>query len=136
MSELDFTLELNSEQLPKTAEYDLYSEAESRLKTLAQDHDDLRGAAINIRRPASRESAHLYEVTVVVYGRPDNTAATQEETSPELALKEALDSIERQVRERRKRLKDRWKQPGNLPVEQEVIDVIAAEDGSEEENPG
>lgn len=127
MNELDFTLELNSEDLPKTAEYDLFAEAEERLKSLAANHTDMTGAAINLRRPASGETAFLHEVTVVIYGRPNHIAATETDATPDQALKGALDAVERQVRERRKKLKQHWKQPGNLPVEQEIGEVYAAE---------
>ncbi len=134
MDELDFTLELNSENLNKEAEYDLYTEAEERLRTLAAAHDDMTGAAINVRRPASGESAYLHEVTVVVYSRPEHIAATEKDSSPMIALKGALDAVERQVRKRREKLKERWKQPGNLPIEQEIVETALAEgDVTEEE---
>lgn len=127
MNELAFTLELNSEDLPKTAEYELYTEAEERLRSLAANHSDMTGAAISIRRPTAGEAAFLHEVTVVVYGRPDHIAATEKEATPHQALRGALDAVERQIRERRKKLKQRWKQPGNLPVEKEIVEVVAAE---------
>ena len=127
MNELDFTMELNSENLTKETEYTLFTEAEARLKELADGHTDLTGAAINIRQPASGETPPLHEVTVVVYGRPDHIAATQKETNPQLALSSALDAAERQIRERREKLQKRWEQPGNLPVEQEIREVIEAE---------
>ena len=127
MDELDFTLELNSEDLNKTAEYDLYTQAEERLLELAGDHKDMTGAAINVRRPASGESAFLHEVTVVIYSRPEHIAATEKDSSPAMALKGALDAAERQVRKRREKLKERWKQPGNLPIEQEIGEAYLAE---------
>lgn len=127
MNELDFTLELNSEHLTKKIEYALFAKAETKLKELARGHTDLTGAAINIREPASGETPPLHEVTVVVYSRPDHIAATQKETNPQLALSGALVAAERQIRERREKLKKRWEQPGNLPVEQEIREVIEAE---------
>lgn len=135
MNELDFTLELNSEHLSKQVEYDLFSESETRLKQVAEGHNDLTGAAINIRRPAASETT-LHEVTVVVYGRPHHIAATQKSDNPHLALKAALDAAERQIRERRKKLKNRWKQPGNLPIEQEIKEVIASEEATASEAEG
>ncbi|MBK8904194.1 MAG: HPF/RaiA family ribosome-associated protein [Anaerolineaceae bacterium] len=128
MDELEFTLELNSEDLPKAAEYKLYAQAEERLRSLAADHNDMVGAAINVRRPASGQSAFLHEVTVVIYGRPEHIAATEKNASPEQALKGALDAAERQVRKRRKKLKERWKRPGNHPVEQEIGETYIAEE--------
>ena len=129
MNEIDFTLELNSDDLPKTAEYKLFTEAEERLHRLAVGHTDLTGAAINVRRPTASESAFLHEVTVVIYGRPHHIAASEKDSNPYQALKGALDAAERQVRERRKKLKQLWKQPGNLPPEQEIGEVVAAESG-------
>ena len=82
MSELDFTLELTSEHLHKTTEYDLFVEAETRLKHLAEGHTDLIGAAVNISRPSSGEAVPLHGVTVVVYSRPKHIAATKKETDP------------------------------------------------------
>ncbi|MEZ4592566.1 MAG: HPF/RaiA family ribosome-associated protein [Chloroflexota bacterium] len=134
MNELDFILELNSANLPKTAEYNLYTQAEARLRELAGDHRDMTGAAINVRRPASGETAYLHEVTVVIYIRPEQIAATEKDSSPEMALKGALDAAERQVRQRRAKLKERWKRPSNLPTKQEIQKTMLAtgEDTDEE----
>ncbi|MCB8983491.1 MAG: HPF/RaiA family ribosome-associated protein [Ardenticatenaceae bacterium] len=133
MNELDFTLELNSEDLNKETEYDLFTTAESFLKQLAADHDDMVGAAINIRRPAHGETTYLYEVTVVVYSRPEHIAATDKASDPQLALDNALDAAARQIRQRREKLKKRWERPGNEPVDQEVIEVMAAEETNPDE---
>lgn len=126
LNELDFTLELNTDDLAKKVEYDLFTEAETSLKKLAHGHSDMTGAAINVRQPAPG----TYEVTVVVYSRPEHVAATQKEANPFLALNEALTAVSRQIRERREKLKKRWEQPGNLPVEQEITEVVAAETGN------
>jgi ribosome-associated translation inhibitor RaiA len=134
MNELEFTLVLNSEDLPKKTEYNLFTEADERLKSLAANHTDMTGAAINLRRPASGETSFLHEVTVVIYGRPHHIAATEKDASPEQALKGALDAAERQIRERRKKLKQPWKQPGNLPVEQEIGEVYLAESQTSDDN--
>jgi ribosome-associated translation inhibitor RaiA len=134
MDELDFTLELNSEDLNKTAEYDLYTQAEERLRELAANHKDMTGAAINVRRPASGETASLHEVTVVIYSRPEHIAATEKDSSPAMALKGALDAAERQIRKRREKLKERWKQPGNLPIEQEIVETQLSEGEDTEED--
>jgi ribosome-associated translation inhibitor RaiA len=123
LNELDFTMELNSDDLAKEVEYDLFTKAETSLKKLAEGHSDMTGAAINVRQLAPGN----YETTVVVYSRPEHVAAAKKEADPYLALDEALTAVERQIRERRKKLKKRWEQPGNLPVEQEVTEVVAAE---------
>lgn len=123
LNELDFTLELNSDDLAKEVEYDLFATAETSLKKLADGHSDMTGAAINVRHPAPG----VYEVTVVVYSRPEHVAATKKEVDPYLALHETLTAVTRQIRERREKLKKHWEQPGNLPVEKEITEVVAAE---------
>jgi ribosome-associated translation inhibitor RaiA len=132
MNELDFTLELNSEHLSKNSEYELFTVAETRLKKLAEGHNDMVGAAINLRQPASGETAPLHEATVVVYTRPEHIAASQKESNPQLALKRALDAVERQIREKREKLKNRWQQPGNLPVEKEIGEVVTSQPAEHE----
>ncbi len=134
LNELDFTLELNSENLSKQTEYDLFTEAEDYLRDLAANHDDLRGAAINIRQPAHGATPFLYEVTVALYSRPEQLAATQKDADPQLALKGALDAVGRQVRERREKLKKTWEQPGSQPVDQEIAEVVAAENANPNES--
>ena len=86
VQELDFTIELNAEGLSDRLESEMFAEADSRLRELAGDHDDLTGAAINIRRPAKTETSFLYEVTVVVYSRLEEIVATTKEADPRLAL--------------------------------------------------
>lgn len=135
VQELDFTIELNAEGLSGRLEAQIFAEADGRLRELAGDHDDLTGAAINIRQPAKTETSFLHEVTVVVYSRPEQIAATTKEADPVIALNDSLSAVERQVREKRDKLRDRWKRPGNDPVSAEILDVEAAEAGPEESWP-
>lgn len=128
MNELDFTIEFNSEDLYETTEAAMFQEADGRLRQLVKGHTDLRGAAVNIRHPA----AAVYEATVVVYGRPDQLSATEKDDDPATALKGALRAVERQVRQRREKMKRTWEKPGNDPVSQEVIEVMLAESQPEE----
>lgn len=124
--ELDFTIEFNS-PLSSEAEAALFDTADSRLRKLTKGHDDLVGAAVNIREPAKGESGYLYEATAVVYGRPEHVAATEKNEDIALALKGALDGVERQVRERREKLSKRWERPGRGPTMQEIQEVVNAE---------
>ncbi|MFN2138031.1 MAG: hypothetical protein ACK2UK_18895 [Candidatus Promineifilaceae bacterium] len=131
MNELDFTIEMNSESLNDRVESELFIEADERLRQLASGHNDLTGAAINIRRPAKTKTSFLYEITVAVYARPEQIAATAKEGDPKIALKQALSAVERQVRDKRAKLRKSWERPGNDPVTQEVIAVTAAEEVEE-----
>lgn len=127
MTELDFTIEFNGEGLGESEEAAMFAEADTRLRELAGDHRDMTGAAINVREPAQGADGFLYEATVAVYIRPEQLAASKINKDPMMALKDALDAVERQVREKRARLRRRWERPGNDPVSMEVEEIIAAE---------
>ncbi|MGD2048794.1 MAG: hypothetical protein PVH03_04840 [Chloroflexota bacterium] len=128
MEELDFTIEFNSQGLSDQLEDQMFAEADSRLRELAGDHNDMTGAAINVRRPAKTETSFIYEVTVVVYARPKHIAATEKEDDPVIALKNSLNAVERQVRTKREKLREHWEQPGSDPITQDVIDVLTGEE--------
>jgi ribosome-associated translation inhibitor RaiA len=112
VDEPDFTIEFKADGLNEVTEADLFAEAENRLRKLTKGHTDIIGAAVNITKPAQAETAFIFEATVVVYGRPDHTAATEKGDNPTIALKGALDAVERQVRSRREKLGKPWEQPG------------------------
>ena len=121
MNKLDFTLELKSQDLPKKIEYALFAKADDRLQRLREDHTDMTGAVVTVHALGHAETLYLYEVTVVVYGRPAHVVATQKEESPMTALIEALNAVERQIRQRREKLSKPWEQLGNLPVEEQEM---------------
>jgi hypothetical protein len=110
---LDFTFEFHTgiPDLRDAFESELRAEAERQLLALAEGHTDLVGASVVLEQPAQAESAYLYQARVVVYGRPDQIAAVEKDETLEGALRGALDAVERQVRERREKLAERWKQP-------------------------
>jgi hypothetical protein len=113
MQESDFTFEFHTEipNIGDQFENRLRAQAERQLLALAEGHTDLTGASIALEKPAVAESAYLYEARVVVYARPDHVAAVEKDETIEGALSGALDAVERQVRERREKLAERWKQP-------------------------
>jgi ribosome-associated translation inhibitor RaiA len=88
------------------------SEIEKQLRELAKDHTDLMGAHVTVSELAHCASPFIYEATIVAYVRRENLAAKEKSDTIEGAVKGALDSIKRQVRERRERLRTRWKHPG------------------------
>lgn len=127
MDELDFTIEFNSDLENKAYEGELLTRAETRLRDLARGHSDIIGAAVTIRRPAKKETAPLHEATVVAYVRPENIVGKDKQDNPEGALKGALDAVEKQIRKKRAKLRESWKQPQNDPVTKEVIELTAAD---------
>lgn len=132
MNELDFTIEFNSDLTDKTFEGALMGQAESHLRELVGEHNDLTGAAVTVREQAAGQTP-IYEATVVAYVRPENIAAKEKDDSPQAALQGALDAVERQIREKRERLREHWEQPQNDPVTQEMVEVVAAQEQVEEE---
>jgi ribosome-associated translation inhibitor RaiA len=127
VNELDFTIEFNSDLDDTSFEEELFLEADSRLQTLAKGHSDITGAAVTVRRPAVAETPPLHEATVVAYVRPNNMVGKEKQESAVGALKAALDAVERQIREKRDKLKESWKQPQSDPVAQELLNVEVSE---------
>jgi hypothetical protein len=113
MEELDFTLEFHAEIPDLTAdqERELFIQAEDRLKALAEGHSDLIGGSVVLEQPARAESSYIYRARVIAYCRPDRIVAVEKDNTLQGALRGALHAVERQVRERREKLSERWKQP-------------------------
>lgn len=127
MNELDFTIEFNSDLDDASFEEELFLEADSRLRALAKGHDDITGAAVTVRKPIGAQTPPLHQATVVTYVRPNNIVGKEKQESVVGALKGALDAVERQIREKRDKLKESWKRPQSDPVAQEVLKVEASE---------
>jgi len=106
---VDFDFEFFSEI--EGLDVDLIAEAEKRLREMASGHDDMIGASVAMEELTGEETSRLYQARVVAYIRPENIAAVEKNTTPEGTLRGALDALERQVREKRERLRERWQQP-------------------------
>jgi ribosome-associated translation inhibitor RaiA len=105
MDEANFPVEFNNEiDDVKKSENEFYTLAVDRLSKLAEDHQDISGAVVNFKQPAQeRNKAHIYEITIVVYMGSEHIAATEKSEQFRATLDGALDAVERQVRERRRR---------------------------------
>jgi ribosome-associated translation inhibitor RaiA len=97
--------------LPERVEAEMYTEAEGRLRALMEGHTDIVDASVAVEELTGDTTPHLYEVRVVVYIRPEDIVAVEKHETAQGALKGALDAIERQVRERRAKLREIWKRP-------------------------
>lgn len=82
----------------------LYDEVERRLLELRGDHDDMTGATVTIRH-ANQGTESGIEVTITVSISPDTVSVTSTAPEADIAVKSALDSIARKVREQRDRLR-------------------------------
>lgn len=107
MEMLDLPIEFHAEVDQATDQ--LEREAEDRLLELSKGHSDMTGASILIERQAHGETPRLYRARVTVYVRPKNLNAQEKNENMHLALKSALDAIERQVRKNRAKRKETWK---------------------------
>ncbi|MBN1249239.1 MAG: hypothetical protein JXC32_16390 [Anaerolineae bacterium] len=109
MSQTDFSFEFLSE-IEQPAE-PLRVEAEQRLRALTGDHSDIIGASVAIEELTAAETPHAFQTRIVVYMRPSNVVAVEKAPDAITSLQQTLNIVERQVREKRRRLRERWKQP-------------------------
>jgi ribosomal subunit interface protein len=107
MTLLNLPIEFHAEVKGPTDE--LQREAEKRLLELSEGHSDMTGASISIDRQAHGETPHLYRSRVTVYVRPKNIHAQEKHESMSIALKGALDAVERQIRKKREKRGETWK---------------------------
>ncbi len=90
----------------------LRQEAEDRLRKLAKGHTDLTGAAVALElEDKAANTPYLIRARVVVYTRPEYIAGVEKADTPTAALSGALSAVERQVRAKREKLREDWKQP-------------------------
>ena len=109
-TELDF--EFYSEDLATPdLEQELWAEAWDRVQDLAGDRDDMIGASAAVERVEGRETPHVYKARVVAFIKPSNIVVNKKAEQPMAALQEALDSLERRVRELREKHGEPWKKP-------------------------
>lgn len=109
MENPNFDFEFYSE-LPNLSD-DLRLKVQNRLKKLAGGKRDMTGASVAIEPIAHGETPHFYQARIVAYIKPENIVAVEKGENVEVALKGALDAVERQVRSRREKFGEPWKRP-------------------------
>ncbi len=109
MAEVNFSYEFYT-KIPDPND-EMRDMAESRLRALTEGHDDVTGAAVSMSELTHEETPNYFQARVVVYVRPTNIVAIEKDQSPLTALKNAISATERQVREKREKLRQQWKQP-------------------------
>ena len=102
MGSSDFYIDYNIEVDEVGAEFK--RETEQRLNELASKHNDIVGAAVALEKTVDTQSYDLFRVRIVLYKRPQDIVVTQEDEEPMLTLREALQTIEEQVRSSRDKL--------------------------------
>jgi ribosome-associated translation inhibitor RaiA len=102
MGSSDFYIDYNIEVSDVGDEFK--RETEQRLRELASSHSDMIGAAVALEKIADTETYDLYRVRIVVYKRPQDIAITKQDADPMVTLRDALDTLEEQVRASREKL--------------------------------
>ncbi|HEX5836894.1 MAG TPA: HPF/RaiA family ribosome-associated protein [Anaerolineales bacterium] len=102
MGSSDFYIDYNIEVSDAGEEFK--RETEQRLHELAGSHTDMVGAAVALEKTVDTQSYDVYRVRIVVYMRPQDIAVSKEESGPMVALREALDTLETQIRTAREKL--------------------------------
>jgi ribosome-associated translation inhibitor RaiA len=82
-------------------------ETEQRLQELASTHADMVGAAVSLEKVADTTTYDVHRVRIVVYKRPKDIVVAKEDADAMVALRDALDTLEKQVREARDKLAQR-----------------------------
>ena len=102
MGSSDFYVDYNIEVSVMGDEFK--RETERRLQELASSHSDMVGAAVALEKTADTQTYDLYRVRIVVYKRPQDIVVTKQDAHPMIALRDALDTLEEQVRTSREKL--------------------------------
>ena len=102
MGSSDFYVDYNIEVSSTGDEFK--RETERRLEELASSHSDMVGAAVALEKTADTQTYDLYRVRIVVYKRPQDIVVTKQDAHPMIALRDALDTLEEQVRTSREKL--------------------------------
>lgn len=109
MDTTDFNFEFYTEGFEEDPA--IVAETRNRLEALTANHDDITGASVGLDEVTGSETPYLYRARVNVYMRPNDIVAVEKAPSIGQALDGALDAVERQVRQQREKLRERWKQP-------------------------
>ena len=105
MGSSDFYIDYNIE-VPETDDA-FKNETEQRLRELASAHEDMVGAAVALERVADTTTYDVHRVRIVIYKRPKDLVVTKLDADFMVALRQALDTLEEQVRESRAKLAQR-----------------------------
>ena len=83
------------------------AKVDTRLRKLARGHRDISGASVAINIVSGANRHQEYRARVVLYRRPSNVVAIRKDAMVSNAVLDAVEAIERQVRDQRERLRER-----------------------------
>jgi ribosomal subunit interface protein len=84
-----------------------------RLDRLAKGHTDLVDASIVVETESKAETPHVFRARIVLHVRPSRIVGQEKDEQPVVALRGALQAVERQLREKRAELDRPWEGPDN-----------------------
>jgi ribosome-associated translation inhibitor RaiA len=125
MSKSDFYIDSNI-RLPHLKDI-LESEAEGRLRELAEGHTDMVGANVTLEELSHSETPHAYQARITAFIQPEDIVAVELAESPEAALDGALLTLERQVRQRRDKLRHPWEHSNTRIRMSNIFDLTPRE---------
>jgi ribosome-associated translation inhibitor RaiA len=102
MGNADFYIDYNIEVSDVGDEFN--RETEQRLRELVSSHSDITGAAVALEKVADTTTFDVYRVRIIIYKRPQDIVVTKQDPDPMVALRDALDTLEEQVRTSREKL--------------------------------
>jgi ribosome-associated translation inhibitor RaiA len=105
MGSSDFYIDYNIDVIGIGDEFK--RETELRLRELAGEHTDIVGAAVAVEKVADTKTFDVHRVRIVIYKRPQDIAVIKQDPDPMVALRDALSTLERQIRESREKLAQR-----------------------------
>jgi ribosome-associated translation inhibitor RaiA len=105
MGSSDFYIDYNIEVADVSDQFK--RETEQRMRELAAAHSDMVGAAVALEKVADTQTYDVHRVRIVVYKRPQDIVVSKQDPDPMVALREALDTLEEQIRESREKLSQR-----------------------------
>lgn len=124
MTKTDFYVEFYTEVPYLGDEFKL--EAERRLRELTKAHSDIVGASVALENIVEAETPYRYQVRIIVYKRPNDIVVVKKDSEPMAALGEALDALEREVRETREKLDTtQYKRAQDT---EDIVDELSAEE--------
>jgi ribosome-associated translation inhibitor RaiA len=83
------------------------TETEQRLRELASAHSDMVGAAVSLEKVADTTTYDVHRARIVVYKRPKDLVVAKQHADVMVALRDALDTLEKLVRESRNKLEQK-----------------------------
>ena len=102
MGSSDFYIDYNIEISDVGEEFN--REVEQQLRELTSDHSDMIGAAVALEKVADTTTYDVFRVRILLYKRPQDIVVTKQDADPMVALRDALDVLEKQVRASREKL--------------------------------